>query len=482
MNWNFGGGASLSEMTQLLADPECKLEDVLLNSSLSQAIRNSNSNLISFVEKENILNELFDWALTEKYKEQYQFEKLTRGAVSILTTSSPQIQKAITSKDVFISRINGFMDNKNENTKPRLGGHFQRIVEQAVRTSDGEFLEKIQNLTNFLIHGMSIVGLRELFVTLVNEFSRNYKLTLEDVKELSLQASGENGYFVASACKAILRGKADEAIELFCHPEVVKNLLEAAQKQQNHVVAAEIYYTLNFIVEKLSNMDEHQEMKIEVEKLIDEYGNQFVTLTDVFCSTPPAISLFKKINKDVYLHIFQLPVNTMLNKSLIDVLEKDTENRKNLFMETDSSHKIIEAYDKTRSNAQLKALADFIKEMDNLPSEWESFMQRVEEDKKKLEDYRYGGELKEESSSDDGGYNGNGDFDIDDVSDGSDEYSDDEEEEEGGDEFDRSDDDDNSGEEKEKPEGEENTEGENKTEQDTTAGPDKEIVVDEEGK
>ena len=93
MFWNFGG-PSLSEITVTLKSEDCKLETILLDPALTQALRNSLRELIDFITRDDILDDIFDWVLTNKHKDEQNCQKLTRNALSILTTNSQQILKA----------------------------------------------------------------------------------------------------------------------------------------------------------------------------------------------------------------------------------------------------------------------------------------------------------------------------------------------------------------------------------------------------
>ncbi|KAK8882133.1 Serine/threonine-protein phosphatase 6 regulatory subunit 2 [Tritrichomonas musculus] len=368
MLWNFGG-PSLSGITKALQSEDCKLEDILLDSTLSQAIRNSLRELIDFITKENVLNDLLDWVLTNKNKDNANCQKLTRNALSIFTANSQQIIKAISGHELFVQRIQSFIDSNSDEESihdARIGGHFQRIIEHYVRQTSGRLLSELKNLPTFLIHNMSILGLRELFVLMTVDFVDKFDLKSEDIEELSKEITKENGYFVITAIKSILLQKPLSVIKYFQNPTIFKNLLEAAiesKKAERQLIATEIYKTLVIITEKATN-------ESELKPLLNEYGEKFLLdNTDVDCSTAFAILLFQVFNQQFFDHLFTKPINTFLNQSIIIALKKmEIEKRDSILKEYDALSLLQKSYNETTINGQLYELYNIIKNTYKLPT------------------------------------------------------------------------------------------------------------------
>lgn len=367
MFWNFGG-PSLSGITTALKSEDCQLETILSDSSLQQAIRNSLRELIDFITKEQIFNDLFDWVLTNKHKDNKTCQKLTRNALLILTTNSQQIQKAISNHQLFIQRIQSFIDQKPDDepvNDARIAGHFQRITELYAMQTNGTLISQLKGLPTFLIHNMSIIGFRELFISLTTDYTENFGLTNEDIEELSKETNTENGYFVATAIRSILQQKPEEVIQYFQNPNVVKNLLEAAYNNKiNHpLITIELSRILFTIVKSSSNSN-------DLKALLDEYKDKFIKEDmEINCSTAELILLFGSLNTSVFDHLFVKPVNTFLNQNIIKVLQDTPDEQKDILLKKfDAATKLLKSYCENTVNAQLYDLYDIIKKTYNLPT------------------------------------------------------------------------------------------------------------------
>lgn len=367
MFWNFGG-PSLSGITTALKSENCQLEDILSDSSLQQAIRNSLRELIDFVTRDEIYNDLFDWVLTNKHRDNKLCQKLTRNALSIITANSQQIQKAISKHNLFVQRIQSFIDqdpNDESINDARIAGHFQRITEHFAIQTNGNLISQLKGLPAFLIHNMSILGLRELFVSLTTDYTEKFGLSNNDIEELSKETIKENGYFVVTAIKSILQQKPELIVQYFQYPIVVKNLLEAAinSRTDQPLATIELCQVLCTIVKSCTNLEE---LKI----LLDEYRSKFINNdTKINCSTASTILLFKSFNAEFFDHLFVKPVNTFLNQSIIKILQTmPNEQRDTIFKNFDAPSKLVKNFTENSVNGQFYELYQIIKETYNLPT------------------------------------------------------------------------------------------------------------------
>lgn len=366
MFWSFG--PSLSGITANLKSENCSLEEILLDSTLQQAIRSSLRELIDFISRDDIFNDLFDWVLTNNHKDNKNHQKLARNALLIVTSNSQTIQKVILNHQLFVERIQSFI-NQNSNDElindSRIAGHFQRIIELYAVQTNGKIINQLKSLPTFLIHNMTILGLRELFILLATQFIENFGLTNENIEELTKETKNADGYFVTTAIKSIIEKAPVLINQHFQNPNIVKNLLEAAasNKENNHLVTIELCKTLCIIFNNCSNID-------ELQALLAEYSGKFIKEDmEINCSTASIISLFKSLNDKIFDQLFCKPTNTFLNQNIIEILKNMSDEQKDALLKNfNAPSKLLKFYNKYTANGQLYDLYKIIKETYKLPT------------------------------------------------------------------------------------------------------------------
>jgi hypothetical protein len=149
-------------INSLFLDTSATLLDVLENPGLSQAIRNPSCACMDFFVRPSILNELFDWSSARKPNGT---NKVIRQVIVVLSPSSRIFQKRFCEQDLFLDKLNSFPDTE-WSSDPKICGNFQAIVDGVARYDGLLFTSRLSNLYRFLLHHMSCLALRDLFVSL----------------------------------------------------------------------------------------------------------------------------------------------------------------------------------------------------------------------------------------------------------------------------------------------------------------------------
>ena len=196
MSWFFSS-SNLSSITQLLDNPNTTVEMVLDDESLISALRNSLQSLLNFLFDNNNLTHLLDIVLTN-YDTKLP-PKTIRNALQVFTTGSCQkIFTILQDNELFLNRINDFPDSEYVHF-PKPCGHYGKIIEAFARFSSGKFLAKITTLKKLFIEHMSNLGIRECFVTLLNDFSSSAQIDTDFLIDLTKDPLPENAFFIVSA-------------------------------------------------------------------------------------------------------------------------------------------------------------------------------------------------------------------------------------------------------------------------------------------
>ena len=308
--WNSSAVAA-NTIGELLKKPDVTLIEVLEDSSLAASLRSSLKELIAFITKDQILEELMGLALTEKYKDD-EFKpkgnKLSRLALTVFINSSINFQQRILEKSIFVDGLNKFMEcNVGD---PFLIGHFQRIIETYSR-SDCTFLEKFPTILDFLYNNISSLGILELLVFLMVEIQAfQSALDYEKIKPLvKLVGDTNSGYFAISAISKILK-KNDKFRNLLLNDETLRMLLDAViSKDSNMLTVAAIFEVINDIF--------NGEDKSEI---IDSYCKEYSFENN--CALSGAIRIFKVIPIKVWEEVFQNEVSTFVLQSINEIFRK----------------------------------------------------------------------------------------------------------------------------------------------------------------
>ncbi|OHT05653.1 hypothetical protein TRFO_05750 [Tritrichomonas foetus] len=283
----------------LLEREDVTIVDVLDEDSLSIAMRNSSQKLVDFFKREEIMDELLNWALTELYVDHPKFMKFSRASISIFTCVTVNFQKMLHENDQFLIRLRQFqMLNP---ASPRICGHFQRIIETLVIGTGGDILVFFPELSDFLIENIANVGLRDLFVFLVTKYRIQFHADVEMFQKLINQIGFETNndnidnynscYCIISAIRAILSQK-EEYFILFDTKEIFDRLFLLAVYPKTHPLLATGIYRLFPYLKRAKNYY----------PAMLKYRDMYEFRDDI--SLPYAIETFMLIDGKILLKIF----------------------------------------------------------------------------------------------------------------------------------------------------------------------------------
>ncbi|KAH0792494.1 serine/threonine-protein phosphatase 6 regulatory subunit 3-like [Histomonas meleagridis] len=375
--WNYHSSNTINE---LLKKENVELTEILDESSLSSVLRNSNQELIDYFQKPEIIEQLFDWALTEKYKDCPKGQKYSRSSVTVFINSQPLMQQNFLQSDIFIGRLKRYIQGCD--LEPFLVGNFQRIIETYTRLTNGTFLEKFPEIFDFLMKNISYLGIFELFIYLVTESPFKNSIT-EDLWQQYINLSNtESGYNIVISIQQAIK-KCEDLKSIFQTDENLQSLLKTATTTNNKILATE---TFNLIEELFSsNLDN---------PIIHEYAANFKYQND--CTLSSAIRVFRDLKPEVIDFIFTFPISTFVIEAVETVFQSKTvEEQAKIVEENNILNRLIENSMKHRTEGRLVDFAEIISKIEGIPTTdvWKQFCQNELRNKLTKRNSSYGGSL-----------------------------------------------------------------------------------------
>lgn len=156
-------------LTELIANPNTPVSDVLQEGTMLQELRTNNTDLIQYLSQERIITELCQWSMTLKDEKQDNYDKISRLATETLTCGINYAQELLKSQAL----EQFFRDFLNSTTEwdSSCAGHFQRIFVHLQKSSNGSFISRFPNIAEDLDKHLSILAVSEFIVQLVTEFN-----------------------------------------------------------------------------------------------------------------------------------------------------------------------------------------------------------------------------------------------------------------------------------------------------------------------
>jgi hypothetical protein len=365
--WGFYAGAT-SSLTSL-ANPDATLTQLLEDPNLTNSLRLPPPTLLDFVSLPEILEGLFDWALTDNFQNFPNSVRNTRQALSLLTSQSKPLQKKIFSQEVAINRLNTFPETQFSSS-PQICGHFQRIVESFLQANQGRGMAQLTSLVDFLTTRLSCLALRDLFVGLLTSESSLIMARGAIFSALVDGLAGPNGYFVATAVLAVVRKSGAENLD---SPEIVGKLLDACIPGEGYdpLVASTTFQILERIVAQ----------KPEVGAVVAERASSFrLTERPVDCALAFCARLFPGELPGLVSRVFETPGDTFLNAVIVDAFGKLTPEECAVAAAAQGlPERIIGAFETSRANGHVTKLAEILKALDPEPDilqndQWHAFV------------------------------------------------------------------------------------------------------------
>lgn len=367
-------------INELLKKDDLQLTELLSEASLTNSIRSPSQELTKYLLRKEIIDELFDWLLTAKYKSDPKGPRYSRAALRVFTNCQNTLQKNFDANEEFINRLTGFI--KTGENDGFIVGHFQRIIESYARI-DHDFFKKFTNLFEYLKNNMQLMGICELFYFLMTE--TNFKDLVSDEMWLDLvkKDKGDDGFFVIAIIIQILR-KNSEYIYILKKDAILEELMDTVINTQNNMLKAEIFE----MIELIYGTDTRQNV------IIQKYAENYKYENN--CSLSGAIKVFRQITKELVDFIFIFPISTFVLEAFVNVFKEKSIEEKNKIIKENNLHKrLMENALSNKSEGQLVELCVAISsEKLEVTSEWKQFYSKKIHEKLKNRKKKYGGKLR----------------------------------------------------------------------------------------
>ena len=258
-------------------DSNLPVTEILKSEDLLQSIRNEVPQLLSYFkdEGEKHLQEVFDFALSDKLNEGEIDFRYNRNASNLLSTVARNFQEIVKESEVTLKAINDFMENKKYNQNPEYAGHFQRIIQNQQYSTSGSFIKKFPNIFDFLLQNLHISGYEQLLVSQIVDFYDNLKDSNIFSKILDLIDKDENihALFVFSD---IMRDQPD--FKLLYQKDIIERLIQIGikQKPKKGLLFYEIFNAINKIsVNAFKNESKENDEATWPSELKKNYAKEF---------------------------------------------------------------------------------------------------------------------------------------------------------------------------------------------------------------
>ena len=312
----FGWGSSQSQggINKLLSDPSTKLETVFSDRMFNNMLRNQNEKLIEFLTRDDNITRMVEYTLSDVHKNEPDVKKSLSTSVVVLTSEAEKLCEKLSQSKVYLSAIKSFRNTEYAKNS-FFCGYYATLVEALAKATNGEVLgSKLGFLAGYLIKNLNILGLRQLFITLVINFGVPFRVSSRMMQSLVDQLKVQNqAIFVAMTIKDIITKEPDMRI-----------LLESGESMEMIMkVALENYHTfpaLSTLLFQVVSIVVKNSERVTQESIAEKYEKEIDFLGPVNCATPSALILFPN-NYDKFIERFlksELP--TILNEAITSII------------------------------------------------------------------------------------------------------------------------------------------------------------------
>ena len=351
--WN-KGSINQSQINKLLENPDTKLIQILDDQFLIQSMRNNNFTLFHFFYKEEILNEMLDYILTNNFKDIENYKKICLKIIEVLNFNNLNFQKNLINNPNYINRLIEFPISKYSE-ELKLCGYFSCLLESIVRHSNGVFLQNNNEILIYLINNLSKLAYRDSLVKLISQFSSNNIFGNEII--LEILKSKADPYLIITTLKLIFKEKKD-LFNFEC-----KNIINLIfnLSLNNKLNSILIYLFLLLIYNIKLNLNDN-----EINNYIFTFFDNFKSfLNDKYYIISIIIKVFNYLDINLLNLLFNQPTNMLLNQSILLIFEKlSIENQKNLIINLNFLDLLIKNKLNFQTNFQLIRIANIIKDLD----------------------------------------------------------------------------------------------------------------------
>jgi hypothetical protein len=323
-----------NSFSSLLKDPKTTLENVLRHQQFQTILRQESVDILDFLFRGDVVERMVEYAFTNQLKLEPDSHRFEMMCVGILSWEGQKIQERIATNSFLLDSVQAFPYSPCCRD-PVICGHFQRIVERIVRSTNGEVLgTKFDFLPDFLINNVHLLGIRELLFSMIVNYTIPFCVSCQMI--VTLIQNARRSFPTIRLIRDILTEKPDLGT-LFESEECLSPLFEIgiSNYENKPLVALESFGILYTIIAASGNS--------ELKQYHLKYD--FSLASDINCATPAALQVFHGQISDLLPSFFQGRLSTILNKTIRHVMsEMSLEEMQNLVTKTHLCRLAIEYY------------------------------------------------------------------------------------------------------------------------------------------
>ena len=372
-------------MLKLIERKEVTVMQVLIEPSLGHCVRSPPQAFIKFVSDRCNLAMILDILLSNKFRKIVDFDKIEKGAKTVMTSPSSSLMEPILRKSAIREKINSFISSPDIKN-PILCGNLSLILESLVRFTHGNFFKVMPNIMDWFLTNCYTLAIRELFSHFLIDYPQFFSITKEYAIKVSAAASNPTGWNVICAILLFLNSKPDNVV-FFQQEKVVENLLIAGiAKETASSTIISIFTLLQRINSRGFSISEN---------LIKKYSPLFFEAhpdveDSVYISVIP---ILKTKDPKILNKIFLPQTGSRLKQSLLTLFEKfSNKELLELSNELNLPAKLIECVPKQRYNVHILYLAKILQKVVPFQQKWDDFSKEINF-KLQLLDQPYGGKI-----------------------------------------------------------------------------------------
>lgn len=309
----FWNSSSQNTINELLKKEDLQLVDVLSDSTLANAIRSPSEAFTTYVTRSEVISELVEWALTERYLSDAKGARYSRAALKVLTNSQNALQAKFAASEALISGLKRFTAEGAKNGF--VFGHFQRIIETYAR-ADQSFLRRDLGLLQYLQRNMRYMAVSELLFFIITETSIRSEFTSDMWAGMLEQQSDEEKTLTVSLLVQIVRKEGDYA-DVLRNAEFAGKLMEFAMGSESNMLRAVTFELIGMVFR-------NEDAKIDA---IQKYADGYKYENN--CCLSGAIKVFQRITGELVDLIFTFPISSLVLEAFVNVFTEKSADEKN---------------------------------------------------------------------------------------------------------------------------------------------------------
>lgn len=365
----FGWGVNMNRNSapKLLSDPNVKLETVLADRTFNNLLRNENSHLIDFLSRDDNVNKMYSYLLTDEFDSNNDAKKIRFLCLNVLTSESEKLGEKLITNKVYSENLINFSTSKFSRDTIKCG-YYSYLIESLAKASSGDILSsKFQFLTDYLMNNIDIMSLRQLFVKLVINFTYPFRVSSKMMEYLvsHMFKKDENetdekskytqldskALYVAFSIQGILKS-ASHLGSLFDSPNLLQTLMKLAiyNYKNNAILSSTIFNCLSIILKNASKSDDsilaNDNGNIDIdnyEKILNIDSNETPFTSNA--ATPEAIKLFPKSASSLVIKVLKSELPTFVCEVVVSTICRfSVEKLQNFCTQHHLSNEIISLY------------------------------------------------------------------------------------------------------------------------------------------